>query len=448
MRHHGIAAVGLIAALAMVLGGCGFFKPALKTRQSDEMLQPQAVGQDKVETIDDLFAEVVRRVPAFGGMFFDENDNSILYVYLLNPEQKVEAERAIAKVFGLERVPRGRIQVLQGQYSFLELKQWHDRLIDVLVIPGVTLTDIDDAKNRLTIGLEKMDMRTLRILEQELANLGIPLEVVNFEETGPVEFASHTLQSPVRPVVGGLRITFINSYGSDECTLGFNAIRAGVNGFVTNSHCTHPRRMGIVDNTVFHQPVISGITNRVGVETNDPPFFSFPACPTGRRCRYSDSAFAQYDGGVSFDRGYIARTTGLGSITIDHAFPTFRIVAETTSIILGDNPINKIGKTTGWTQGPIVAVCQNVNLGWTADLTLLCQHRVRANAAGGDSGSPVFKITNSPNPRDVILYGILWGRRQAYPWDPVEFWFSAIFDVESSYSELGPLTTCASGFSC
>ncbi|MEM4722134.1 MAG: hypothetical protein QXT73_08760 [Candidatus Methanomethylicaceae archaeon] len=229
--------------------------------------------------------------------------------------------------------------------------------------------------------------------------------MVNFEETGPIEPVSHTLQSKARPVDGGFQITFVNSFGSAACTLGFNAIRTGVSGFVTNSHCTHPQRMGVVDNTAFHQPTVSGTTNLIGTETVDPPFFSFPACPTGRRCRYSDSAFAQYD-------------------------------------------ISKIGKTTGWTQGRVVAVCQNVNLGWTTDLTLLCQHRVRANVAPGDSGSPVFKITNSPRSGDVMLYGILWGRRQPYPWDLVDFWFSSIFDVESSYSELGSLTICAPGFSC
>jgi hypothetical protein len=74
MRHQGTAAVGLITVLAMVLGGCGFFKSAWETGQSNEMLQPQAVDQ-VYKTVDDLFAEVAQQVPTFGGMFFDEKAN-------------------------------------------------------------------------------------------------------------------------------------------------------------------------------------------------------------------------------------------------------------------------------------------------------------------------------------------------------------------------------------
>ncbi len=168
---------------------------------------------------------------------------------------------------------------------------------------------------------------------------------------------------------------------------------------MTASHCTNIQ--GGVESTVFYQPTITE-SNRVGVEAVDPLYQQFPAFPSGRWYRYSDSAFARYDGGVSFSQGYIARTTGLGSITIDSTYPTFCIAAKTNSIILGESPINKIGQTTGWTQGPITAVCQNVNVSLT-NITLLCQHRVRANVAGGDSGSPVFKITNSPNSGDVML---------------------------------------------
>lgn len=77
---------------------------------------------------------------------------------------------------------------------------------------------------------------------------------------------------------------------------------------------------------------------------------------------------------------------------------------------------------------------------------MLCQGRVKANIQSGDSGSPVFKITNSPSSGDISLYGILWGRQNPFwPWDPVRFYFSVIWWIET---ELGTLTTCASGFSC
>jgi hypothetical protein len=440
MKRQKVATIGLVAGLAIVLGGCGFFtKTGLEPQ--DRALQSQAISGGPIRTIDDLFAEVARRVPAFGGMFLSEDERT-LYVYLTDLRSPVvaAAQAAIAAVFGAQRIPQDGIREIQGQYGFLQLKEWYDRMWpSVLAIPGVALTDINDMKNRLTIGLERMNEEILNPVKQALQKLGIPHEAVNFEEIGPIKFAT-TLRDRVRPVVGGLLLR-----SEKICTLGFNAIRAGFNGFVTASHCTNVQ--GGVESTVFYQTTITE-SNRIGIETADPLYQQFPACPSGRWCRYSDSAFARYDSGVSFSQGYTARTTGLGSITVDPTYPTFRIVAKTNSIILGESPINKIGQRTGWTQGPITAVCQNVNVSLT-NITLLCQNRVRANVEGGDSGSPVFKITNSPTSGDVMLYGILWGRSgTGWPWDPVQFWFSSIFDVESSYSELGPLSVCAPGFSC
>jgi hypothetical protein len=88
-----------------------------------------------------------------------------------------------------------------------------------------------------------------------------------------------------------------------------------------------------------------------------------------------------------------------------------------------------------------------VNVGVVGSkIVQLCQDRVSAGVAGGDSGSPVFKITNSPQTNDVTLFGILWGGAL----DGSSFTYSPINNIQNgkSNTELGPLTTCASGFSC
>lgn len=138
-------------------------------------------------------------------------------------------------------------------------------------IPGVVLTDIDDRNNRLTIGVETLNVSDR--VQQELSNLGIPLEAVNLEETGLIEYASHTLQNYSRPVVGSLQIQFGSAIGSTigTCTLGFNAVRSGISGFVINSHCTAQR--SVIEGTLFGQNTLTS-PNRIGVETVDPPFFS------------------------------------------------------------------------------------------------------------------------------------------------------------------------------
>jgi hypothetical protein len=173
-------ALALISMLAMVINGCAIFGPDRKVRS--ETMQPQPTQGSEEKTFDDLLVEIGKRVPAFGGMFVDTDGK--LAIYLLDTTQGAAAEVAIAAVFGRERIPPGGIRVLQGQYSFLQLRDWYDGMGAVLGVSGVTVTDIDEGRNRLLVGLVHMDKRGL--VEQELGKLGIPLEAVVIEETGPI----------------------------------------------------------------------------------------------------------------------------------------------------------------------------------------------------------------------------------------------------------------------
>src|SRR5678815_2519074 len=104
-------------------------------------------------TFDDLQNRVAQRAPAFGGFFVDPATGSLnVYSWNRTPTGVLEVEGALRAVFG-DALPQGKIQVLPGQYGFQELKRWHDSLNAVLSMPGVVLTDIDDAKNRLQVGV-------------------------------------------------------------------------------------------------------------------------------------------------------------------------------------------------------------------------------------------------------------------------------------------------------
>ncbi len=173
-------ALGALAVLAAAVGGWAFLTSDMLDR--GEVTQPQPNQDGKEKTLDDLLIEVAKRVPGFGGMFVSEEGR--LTVYLLDPTQGPAAEAAIAAVFGPERISPGGVRVLQGQYSFPQLKQWHDRMGALFEVSGVVLTDIGEADNRLTVGLERMDKRGL--VEQRLDKLGIPRAAVEFEETGPI----------------------------------------------------------------------------------------------------------------------------------------------------------------------------------------------------------------------------------------------------------------------
>lgn len=95
---------------------------------------------------------------------------------------------------------------------------------------------------------------------------------------------------------------------------------------------------------------------------------------------------------------------------------------------------NKVGRTTGWTYGPVIETCINsIVLGAEKPIIQLCQTRVRAGVDGGDSGSPVFRPQGNSG-RSTLL-GILWGGSVS---GEVTFVFSPMFNIER---ELGLLAT-------
>ncbi len=414
--------LGLCVAFSTVKGSLSHSVSAtpLQTREPDA--RPQ--------TIDDKFAEVARLAPAFGGMFIQDKT---LQVYLLDPAQRAAAEAAIVAVFGRERLPEGGIQILQGRYGFLQLKDWHDRQrMKTLAIPGVVMTSISESRNRLQIGVK--DSGVIPQVELELFNLGVPREAVDIVETAPFE-DFQTLQSSIRPALGGTQIQRSGSV----CTMGFTAVRQGQAGFVTNSHCTAVR--GVVEGSVYHQATVNGVTNRFGVETVDPPYFTgWPICPLGRQCRYSDSAFVSRNGGqnpatlpASADFGYMAVPDS--NMTI---LNKFHIVGEVAFPLEGES-LSKVGRTTGMTSGEVCDTCVDINSfsnGQDTGFTYLCQDRVEASSNNGDSGSPVFSWSSATLPPGATLpaylYGVLRGG------NGTTFAFSAMSNIEF---ELGQLKT-------
>jgi hypothetical protein len=92
--------------------------------------------------------------------------------------------------------------------------------------------------------------------------------------------------------------------------------------------------------------------------------------------------------------------------------------------------VNKVGRTTGWTQGVVTNTCVNTGVSGS-NIVQLCQTFVSAGVGGGDSGSDVFGLTGG---NSVRLLGILWGGNGA----GTQFVYSPITNVEQ---ELGPLTT-------
>jgi hypothetical protein len=420
--------LGLSAGFCLIVASLPLSKATAETRA--RVLSP-----------DDQMAEIARIVPDFGGMFM--GPDNVLHVYLLDVAKRAAVENAIATVFGKERVPSAGIKVLQGRYGFLELQQWHNRQSSIsLAIPGVILTSIKKSENRLKIGVR--DSAIIPRVEQVLSNLGIPRDAAIIVEVDEVE-RQVTLVDVVRPVIGGINV---QAEELGACTLGFAAVRAGVAGFVTNSHCTTAE--GQLDERFFFQPTESEDDIPIGKELFDPPFFTFPlhACPLARKCRFSDSAFVELSDfaflpPVQVDFGYIA---GLSGTMFPPYIPTLTIhtkfrITEKAPVPLEGESVSKVGRTSGRTDGVVSDTCENVNVknrddvpSLLKDVTLLCQYRATYLGLRGDSGSPVFSWSSALLPPGALppskLLGINWGGVLS------DSYFSALAFIEL---ELGPL---------
>lgn len=322
-----------------------------------------------------------------------------------------------------------------------QLQHWHDRALELFDMAGVVFTDIDERHGRLVVAVE--DLALAGAVERRLVRLGVPLRAVMIRQTAPIVLAA-TLQQHVRPLQGGLQIAFSEGI----CSLGFHAILDDVQGFLVASHCTE--EYGELDDTEHHQPSEEGDLNLIGQETVDPPF-SRSRCPgviNVNECRHSDAAFDQLAGNVDddvdVDFGHISRTENVnsGSLQIDG---TFRITNRARGNATLGETLGKVGRTTGWTEGQVTNTCINVRVvgrNVKGSKALLCQDMVEAGVGAGDSGSPVFRVTNDPEDEDVTLHGILWGATT----DGTSFVYSPVDNVHKDFEET--LSVCAEGFGC
>ena len=318
--------------------------------------------------------------------------------------------------------------MLKGDFDWVQLERWQtSAATEALAVPGAVFVDADEASNRVRIGVERGASGRVRAA---LARAGLPDGAVIVEEREPVTFAmgqgpgrpkakpgggGQSLQGVVRPMIGGVQINFPGFL----CTLGFNV---NDNSFVTNSHCTTTQ--GGTEGTPYWQPT-SSASQQIATEASDPLYRTgLNGCPSGRVCRFSDASRASYAGGADFAMGGIAKTQRPGrGLTITGRFTITGDGDATAGTV-----VNKVGRTTGWSQGAVTNTCVHTNVSGS-NITQLCQNFVSATVGSGDSGSPVFQIVSGDN---VRLVGILWGGSGSR-----SFVYSPISNIRS---ELGTLS--------
>ena len=374
-----------------------------------------AVGDDLEHNLDNKFAALAGDIPGFGGMYFDSDGK--LHIYLLNSSDRERAVEVLTRELanwdlGL---PNGAapdvasLQVHLGQYDFKQLRDWHRLAAVVFSVRGVLTTDADETQNRIVVGVR--DIAVEPLVREVALRAGIPSSALTVEQREPLQDRA-TLQDMIRPAKGGLQLGFFESGQATACTLGFNARRKGTLDtlmFITNSHCSIQR--GVNDAIPYYQSDPYNNQHLIGIEFNDPPYFTSstdPACPPSFACRYSDALMARYLSDNDGILGRIARTidssTTVGSLTISSASPEFSITQFRMTGPLVNEQVHKVGIGSGWTYGNVFETCVTVG-SLNESVAYICQANVHAGNLGGDSGAPVFLRTGSST---VTLIGMLW----------------------------------------
>jgi hypothetical protein len=410
--HQPRVVLATLFGLALTALGCSDnSQPTVPSEPSDDpslRATPQQAASDNPN-------DLARGVRGFGGFFLDAQGAPT--VYLKDEKEKGNAANALGQYFRAAGINPSQLKVRKGQFDWTDLERWQtDGGAAALALAGAVFADADEANNRLRIGVERGAAQAA--IRKALAGRGVPDEAVIIEETDPIELMVSLQQANTR--TGGLQINFPGFV----CTLGFND---GTGAFITNSHCTTTR--SVVEGTDYGQPLLSqGI---VADEVTDPGFTTGGACPAGRVCRRSDAARARYRTGFSGQRGVISRTAEPNRKRNNLEITgTFTISGELASGGVVNATVNKIGRTTGWTQGRITQTNVTTSVSGS-NITLFGQTFVSAGVGGGDSGSPVFALGQGSN---VTLLGILWGGSSSGR----SFVFSPIGNVEA---ELGAIAS-------
>ncbi|MFL5381693.1 MAG: hypothetical protein ACJ8GN_04150 [Longimicrobiaceae bacterium] len=371
-------------------------------------------------------------VPGFAG-FYLQNDGTPV-ILLTDPAQRGAAHRYLAAELAQAR--HGRLAgapqpplFVKAAFDFAQLKGWADQLTPLLARADVYLIDVDEAHNRVLLGVA--DATATGAVRAEAARLGIPANAVATQTQAKPEVRA-TVRDRFTTTVGGIQIAFSQYL----CTLGFNARRVstGANIYVTNAHCTGTQYAN--DGIAIYQNVVAS-GNQIGNEVADRGMW---ACWSGSTsCRQADAAYISNNGTRTVGQGGIIRTnwnTGAaGGLT---TIGEFDIIGRYTGSLPVGSYLDKTGRTSGSTYGQVTNSCVSIGV-------LRCQDISKVWSEGGDSGSPVYVYIGGSGTaeNDVRLHGVMWGGPGS---DFTTTYSSRLAGIEADLGALSNL--CRPGYGC
>lgn len=163
--------------------------------------------------------EISSKVPEFAGYYFEPNGTLVLRVRDLR-----QADAATTEARGLlrrrlinpQRGDTPSIVVRNAAFTFRQLAAWRDLAHDAVFtsIPGVIMLDLDEASNRVVVGVDR-GAATARVdVMARLAGIGVDTTAVVVEPMAPYVAASApaTIKSRADVLAGGLEITVRDMY--------------------------------------------------------------------------------------------------------------------------------------------------------------------------------------------------------------------------------------------
>jgi hypothetical protein len=378
-------------------------------------------------TLDERWAQIAHDVvPGFAGMIALNRD--VDEVLLTDESQLPRAKAYVQEVRRKAGMTPGTVRSRRVDYAFDELMTWRLQLLPLLGVQRFHFLDIDEARNRLVLGVTSA--AHIERIRRLAANAGVPTGAV-IVEVVPIGRARVLLTETAPSIIGGYEIRS----PAGTCTLGFNTYAAGSTGagvFITASHCS--TQQFVTEGTAFTQ-----INWSAGSETNDPGLvggylnFNGHSWVCNYNCRFSDATLVTYNAGIPYQQGALAKTTGygIGQRGSTEVAQPWKIFNKLTMEYLNVGRwLNKVGRTSGWTRGQVTRTCFDDSDG---DRTLLCQWEAGIWSEQGDSGSPIFLDGDSEPPADVTyvhLAGLLWG---GPPGDWTITWFSVMDALDRDF---------------
>lgn len=394
-------------------------------------------------TPDDEDARIAREdVKGYAGIMSDAN--GVLTV-LLSDTTSSRSKRAVleerwnstGRIGGMaNHLSTPKISHVKAvRYDFNILKTSRDRIAGA-ALRGIdwTFLDIDEANNQVLISVSSE--RQMGLVRHALDVMGLPRDLVAIdvrphvisaepaaEEQPPGSGLCIGLQCNQSGIYAGIETDWVKSSNGlvYACTVG-TLTKIGTDlGFITASHCSSDYS-GFLDYTFFYPGSSVGSSTAFGIKHYDPTYTPTPGCPAGFACRASDAQFAIVNGSWANGFGHIAKPYAMNDPDSSVALPIssltgFDIVSERVPPyvnLAAGTLVNKVGRTTGWTQGAVVSTCITVSYGIArsgAYVAYTCQYAVGEYipfggllARQGDSGAPVFTVVSGSS---VMVEGYL-----------------------------------------